>query len=100
MKSKNFEDVLKARINKEDLKLLQSQARLEIEAMIALRKDIANAIEKHMKKTGIGFNELTKKLGISPSQAAKIKRAEANLTVASIAHIAAFIGKKPHLTFD
>lgn len=99
MKSKNFEDALKQRLNQTEITVLKTQARLENEALQILRNNIASAIAQHMEETGMGFNELTRKLGISPSQAAKIKKGEANLTVASIAHIAAFLGKKPHLIF-
>jgi transcriptional regulator with XRE-family HTH domain len=100
MKAKNFKETLKKRLDQQEIKLLEHQAKLENESLQSLRDEIAQAIEKHMHKTGIGFNELTRQLGISPSQAAKIRKGEANLTVASIAHIAAFLGKKPRLTFN
>jgi transcriptional regulator with XRE-family HTH domain len=100
MKIKNFDDALKQRLDAKELKTMKAQALLEQEALRLLRRDIASAIALHMDKTGMGFNELTRKLGVSPTQASKIRRGEANLTVASIAHIAAFLGKKPHLIFD
>ena len=99
MRAKNFKDTLEQRLDRREIKSLQSQVKLEQEALKTLRQEIANAVNKHMMETGIGFNELTRRLHISPSQAAKITRGQANLTVASIAHIAAFLGKKAHLTF-
>jgi transcriptional regulator with XRE-family HTH domain len=99
MRTKNFKDALEQRLDRNEIKSLQSQAKLEEEAHRLLCEGIATAIKKHMIETGMGFNEITRRLGISPSQTAKIARGDANLTVASIAHIAAFLGKKPHLTF-
>jgi len=100
MRLRNFNDHLKERLDQKEIKKLQDQARLEHESLRTLQNDIAAAVAKHMEETGMGFNELTRGLGVSPSQAAKIKKGEANLTFASIAHIAAFLGKKPHLIFN
>lgn len=100
MKAKNFRDHLKKRLDQDEIKELEAQAQLEYESLQTLRHDIAAAIAKHVEETGMGFNELTRKLSVSPSQAAKIRKGEANLTVASIAHIAAFLGKKAHLIFN
>lgn len=49
-----------------------------------------------MKQQGIGFNELVRRLKISSSHAIKIKHDQANLTLASLAHILASIGKNPN----
>lgn len=99
MRIKNFDDHLKKRLDNGELKRLEGKALLEGEALQILQHDIAAAIAKHMEERGMGFNELTRELGVSPTQASKIRKGEANLTVASIAHIAAFLGKKPHLIF-
>lgn len=99
-KTRNFDDALKQRLDAEELKTMKAQAALEREALHLLQRDIASAVSAHMDKSGIGFNELTRRLGVSPTQAAKIRRGEANLTVASIAHIAAFLGKKANLIFS
>lgn len=99
MRIKNFEQHLKRRLDQAEIKKLEKQARLESDSLRTLQHEIADAITKHMEATGIGFNELTRGLGVSPTQASKIRKGEANLTVASIAHIAAFLGKKPHLVF-
>lgn len=100
MKAKNFKDHLDKRLDSKEIMVMKEQAELENESLQTLRHDIAAAIAKHMEETGMGVNELTRKLGISPSQAAKIRKGQANLTVASIAHVAAFLGKKAHLIFN
>lgn len=100
MKAKDFKEALNQRLDRDEIKKLESQAKLESESLEILRHDITAAIAKHIEESGMGFNEFTRQLGVSPSQAAKIRKGEANLTIASIAHIAAFLGKKPHLIFD
>jgi DNA-binding Xre family transcriptional regulator len=100
MKAKNFTDHLQQRLDQGEIKKLKKQAELESESLESLKRGIASVLVKHMQETGIGFNELTRGLGISPAQAAKIKKGEANLTFATVAHIAAFLGKKPQLIFN
>ena len=53
-----------------------------------------------MAKEKIGFNELVKRLGVSPSKVSKIQKGEANLTIASIAHISALLKRKARLVFE
>jgi plasmid maintenance system antidote protein VapI len=52
-----------------------------------------------MKEKNIGFNELVKRLGVSPAHIAKIKRHDANLTLASIARLFAALDQEPRLVF-
>lgn len=100
MKAKNFNEALLKRLDKGELKKLETQARIESESLEILRDAVTNAIAKHVERNDMGFNEFTRQLGVSPSQAAKIRKGEANLTLASVAHIAAFLGKKPRLVFE
>lgn len=52
-----------------------------------------------MAEKNIGFNELVRRLDVSPAQVAKIQKGEANLTLASLAHLAALFNKQPHIIF-
>jgi len=52
-----------------------------------------------MKQQDIGFNTLVKRLDSTPAHVAKIQKGEANLTMSSIAHILALIGKEPQNVF-
>ena len=52
-----------------------------------------------MSTNNIGFNELVKRLNFSPSHVAKIQRGEANLTLSSMAHLFALLGKEPQELF-
>ena len=51
-----------------------------------------------MVQEKIGFNELVRRLGSSPAQVSKIQKGEANLTIATLAHIFALLKKMPHIT--
>ncbi len=55
----------------------------------------------YMADEEIGFNELMHRLNISPTtQASKIQSGEANLTLASVAHICTFLKMKPRLVIN
>jgi len=96
MKTKSFHNYLKQRLNKKDISEIEEQALLEKKALQALQNDISKAVAEYMVKEEIGFNELVRRLGTSPSQVAKIQKGEANLTIASLAHIFALLKKQPH----
>ena len=98
MKTKSFKVYLEKRLNKKEIAEIEAQALLEKQALKNLQDDISKAISKYMIKEKIGFNELVRRLDTSPVQVSKIQKGEANLTIASLAHIFALLGKQPHLT--
>jgi transcriptional regulator with XRE-family HTH domain len=98
MKTKSFQAYLEKRLNKKEITEIKEQAKLEKQALQNLQSDISNAIAEYMSQEKIGFNELVKRLGASPTQVSKIQKGEANLTIASLAHIFALIKKQPHIT--
>lgn len=100
MRLKSFQDCLQSRLDPEDLRRLEVRASLEIEALKSLQLGVSAALEAYAKREQIGFNELLRRLAISPSQLLKIQRGEANITLASVAHIAALLGCMPSLSFS
>ena len=66
----------------------------------SLQEDVSKAVAEYMTEEQIGFNELVRRLNISPTQASKIQSGAANLTLATIAHIFALLQMKPHLVMD
>jgi ribosome-binding protein aMBF1 (putative translation factor) len=94
---KNFHDLMKKRLTKEEIETIQEQANLEFKALKSLQDDIANKMANLMEKKGIGFNDLVERLDVSPSHIAKIQKGKANLTLASIARLFAALGEEPHL---
>ncbi len=99
MKSKSFQDYLEKRLDKAEIAEIEESAKLEAEIFKSLQEDISGAVSNYMKKEKIGFNELVRRLQISPTQASRIKSGEANLTIATIAHIFALFKLHPHFIF-
>lgn len=100
MKTKSFEKYLEKRLKRSEIVEIKAQAVLEKQVLSTLRQDINGAINSYMRKEKIGFNELVRRLNISPTQMAKIRKGEANLTLATIAHIFALLKRCPHLVFE
>jgi len=100
MKTKKFKDYLEKRLDKAEIVEIEKIAELEHIAYRTLQDDIVKAIQDYMKKEEIGFNELVRRLDISPTQVSKIQKGEANLTLASVAHIFALLKRHPRLIVD
>lgn len=99
MKLKNFKDYLVERLDPKEIAQIEKQAKLEFQALISLQADISKVVVQYMIDEGIGFNELVRRLKMSSSQVIKIQKKEANLTLATIAHIGALLKKQPHIIF-
>ena len=100
MKTKSFQSYLESRLDKDEISEIKEQVELEYQAIKDLQDDITKSIAEYMAKEKIGFNELVKRLGVSPSKVSKIQKGEANLTIASIAHISALLKRKARLVFE
>lgn len=99
MKTKSFKKYLEKRLNKEEIAEIEAQAELEIKMLKFIQKLISDSMEDYMEKNNVGFNELVRRLDSSPSHVAKIQRGEANLTISSLAHFFALLGKEPQEVF-
>jgi antitoxin component HigA of HigAB toxin-antitoxin module len=97
MKTKSFEAHLAKRLSKEEIKEIEHAARMEYETLLMLQHDISKAIIEYMVKNNVGFNDLVRKLGKSPTQVSKIIKGEANLTLATIAQLYALMGRRAHI---
>lgn len=86
-------------MDENEIALLEKQADIVFEAFKRIREEVASAVAKYMAEEKIGFNELVRRLGVSTAQAVKIQKGEANLTLASLAHIDALLKRKPHIIF-
>src|SRR5580704_9118964 len=100
MKAKSFQQYLEKRLDKTEIAEIEKLAKLEMEFLQSLQEDISKAVVKYMADEQIGFNELVRRLNISPTQASKIQSGEANLTLATIAHIFALLKLRPHLVIN
>lgn len=100
MKTKSFQQYLEKRLNKTDIAEIEKLAGLEMDFLKSLQEDVSRAIAKYMAEEQIGFNELVRRLNISPTQASKIQSGEANLTLSTIAHVFALLKMRPHLVIN
>ena len=95
MKTKSFQDLVEKRLNKEEIAQIEEQAKLEIKILKYIQKLISDAINDYMEKNNVGFNELVRRLDSTPSHVTKMQKGQANLTLASVAHIFALLGTEP-----
>jgi plasmid maintenance system antidote protein VapI len=100
MKTKSFRKYLEERFDEKTIREIEEQADAEAEYLKNLQEEVSKAVAAYMSEQKIGFNELVKRLGTSPSQIAKIQRGEANLTLATLAHFGSLIGKRPKVVFE
>lgn len=97
--TKSFQRLMEKRLTTEEIAEIEKQAMLEARSLRSLQSDITNAMNDYMKEKNIGFNDLIKLLDVSPAHIAKIKRGDANLTLASIARLFAALGQEPCIVF-
>ncbi len=99
MKMKNFDDYIEKRLTKKEITEIEKQAKLEKKLFDTWQTEITQAINNYMEKNNVGFNDLVRILNISPTQVSKIQKGQANLTLASMAHIFSSLNEMPILTF-
>jgi transcriptional regulator with XRE-family HTH domain len=87
MKAKSFQQYLEKRLNKAEIAEIEIQAKLEADYLKSLQEDVSKAVAQYMSDEKIGFNELVRRLNITPTQVSNIQSGKANLTLATIAHI-------------
>lgn len=100
MKAKSFQQYLEKRLDASEIAEIEKLAALEMEFFRSLQEDVSSAVANYMTKENIGFNELVRRLNISPTQASNIQSGRANLTLATIAHIFALLKMRPHLVIN
>lgn len=99
MKTKSFDEYLKKRLDKKTISAIARHAKNEHKILKNMQSAIANAVESYMEENNLGFNELVRRLHSSPAHIVKIQRGEANLTLSSMAHLFALLGKEPQELF-
>jgi antitoxin component HigA of HigAB toxin-antitoxin module len=100
MKVKSFKAYLEKRLDKKEIAAIDKAAKLEYAILKSLQESIANAVNYYMEKENMGFNDLVNTLGSSPSQVSKIIKGEANITLATIAHVFASMNQMPKLVLQ
>jgi len=100
MRTKSFKKYLEKRLDQEEIAEIKRQADLEVKNLLFIQQSISNALNEYMQENNIGFNELVRRLASSPAHVAKMQRGEANLTLSSVAHVFALLGKEPQEIFS
>ena len=96
MKTRSFQAYLEKRLSAEEIAEIEEQARLEVKFLKAIQTAVADTLEDYMQKQQVGFNELVRRLNSTPAHVAKMQRGESNLTLSSLAHVLALLGKDPY----
>ena len=91
--TKNFEEYAEKRLGKEKFEALSQQADQEVKILLAIQKFISSSVEEYMVENNVGFNELVRKLHVSPTYVSKMRKGQANLTLSSFARLMATLGK-------
>ena len=76
---------------------IEKQAHLEAENYLRLNQSIAESVQKYMAEQQLGFNDLSKQFGLSPTQMSKIVKGEGNFTLSTIAHVFSMMGRRLQL---
>jgi transcriptional regulator with XRE-family HTH domain len=100
---KQFDDygkIRKARMSTKERMAQDTQIDQEVEALQSMREAVAGVLARYMEDEDIGINELTRRLQTSSRQTSRIMKGEANITLATLAEMAALIGVKPRIVFE
>ena len=95
----DLDEVEKEIFTEEQIKRIHKGAEERSARRKNMSEAISIAITEYMAHEHIGFNELTRRLQMSPSTCSKIIRGDANLTLDTIATVSEVIGKYPFISF-
>lgn len=79
---------------------IDDEAAAELDALKVMQESFTKEIAHFMAKEDIGIVELTKRLKTSTRQTSRIMKGEANVTLATLAEIAAYMGKVSRIVFE
>lgn len=82
---------------KKQLKDYEKQRQSEQAYLRRLQQQIAEILVMYMDEEQIGFNELVRRLDMSPTKVSNIRKSKANLTLASVARLFALLNKEPRI---
>lgn len=84
----------------EEIEKIKEEAKERSVARRQLSEQLSASLASYMAKEGIGFNELTRRLGVSPNTTSKVLKGDSNVTLETIALIAQIMHCKPKLIFS
>jgi len=96
----DYDAIRKEKLSKSDLKKQDKLIKAEAQALRIMQETISHAVATYMAEEEIGINELTRRLDTSSRQTSRIMKGEANITLATIAHLASLMKKTPKIRFE
>jgi len=96
---KSWREIRKDYFTQEELNEIDQEVSKEALLLKKLQDTISKEVAFYMTKESIGFNELMRRMHSSPRQVSKIVKGDCNLTMLSIAELAAVIGKDVEIIF-
>ena len=95
-----LEEVEKKLLTLEECEEVNRQADAMVNSIRSLQDSVSQAVATYMFEQKIGFNELTRRLDTSTRHTSRLLKGKSNLTMASIAELAAIMGKKAKVIFE
>jgi len=96
----DYDDIRRERLTPKEIKVQDAAIRRKVAALRSMQKSITSELERFMAEEGIGINELTRRLKTSSRQTSRIMKGEANVTLATLAEVAAVVGAKAKIVFE
>jgi hypothetical protein len=94
-----LENLEKELFSEEEIQKIHAQADARSMRRRSLAEDVSKEIAAYMAREGIGYNELTRRLSVSPATTSKLLKGSGNLTLETITQVGELIGKTPHISF-
>lgn len=96
----NLSEFIAEHYSKDEAAEVRAAAQEEYAQLQTLQEDVTRIIAQYMAREKIGFNEMVRRLGISPSQFSRIQRGDGNITLGTLAHIARTAGMKVRINAE
>ena len=97
--TKSFDELAIKRLGIEKYEEICKKVDQEARILMAIQKFIKSSVEEYMVDNEVGFNELVRRLHVSPTYVSKMRKGQANLTLTSFARLMATLGKEPQDLF-
>ena len=96
----DYEQIRRSRLTAKEIKAQDAEIAREVAALKSMQESISAELARYMADEGIGINELTRRLNTSSRQTSRIMKGEANITLATLAEVAAILGANANIIFE
>jgi DNA-binding phage protein len=96
----DVDEVMRQYLSAEDIAEAEREADDELAVMRQLQEALKEATIEYLTKNKMGVPDFTEKLQTSTRQTYRILNGEANVTLATLAHLSHVIGKRLKLVFE